>query len=244
MRGQRGQSNVVGVALLLAVTVVALGTMTASVGVVIERNAETADAVRVAADFERALAPVETTGRNRGRVTFTDGQLRTVEREFRILNTSGVVRTMQVDKLAFTAGENRVSFLNGAISTGSNGHYRFRRPPLVTASTDGGSDGVLVVGTAVLNASQVAVSGALTNGVVLRTTVTHRRIPLGTGTYRVAVETQTPDVWSEFFRSQNATVTTTDQDFDGDGVTSVIARYPGERVAYLVIHDMRLEVRP
>lgn len=238
----RGQSNVVGVALLLAVTVVALGTMTASVGVVVERNAATADAARVGADFEQALAPVETTGRNRGRVTFTDGRLRTVERELRVLNDTGVVRTVQVDELLFSAGANEVRFLDGAIVTGGAGRARFRRPPPVTASTDGGPAGVLVVGAAVLNTSRRDVSGAATDGVVLRTTVSHRRVPLGTGRYRIGIETETPDVWASFFRSQNATVVATDRDFDGDGVSSVVARYPGGRVAYLVVHDMHLEV--
>lgn len=237
----RGQSNVVGVALLLGVTVVALGTLTASVGVVVERNAANADAARVAADFEEALAPVETTGRNRGRVSFTDGTLRTVERELRILDESGVVQTHQVDGLTFAAGHNRVAFLSGAIVSGHDGGTRLHRPPPITAS-DGGSDGVLVVGAAVLNASQVAVSGAATDGIVLRTTVTHERIALGNGTYRVAVETRDPGAWGEFFRRQGATVETTDRDFDDDGTGSVVARFPGDRVAYVVVHDMRLEV--
>jgi hypothetical protein len=35
----------------------------------------------------------------------------------------------------------------------------------------------------------------------------------------------------------------TTRDFDGDGVTSVVARYPGERVGYLVVHEMGLEVQ-
>ena len=237
----RAQSNVVGVALLLGVTVVALGTLTATVGVVVERNAANADAARVAADFDQALSPVETTGRSRGRVSFTDGRLRTAVRELRLLNESGPVQTVQVDGLQFASGRNQVTFLAGAITSEHDGHARLRRPPPITASADGGSQGVLIVGAPVLNASQVAISGAA-DGVVLRTTVTHRRVALPTGTYRVAIETEAPEVWSEYFRRQNATVVATDREFDGDGVESVVAQFPGDRVAYLVVHDMRLEV--
>jgi flagellin-like protein len=237
----RGQSNVVGVALLLGVTVVALGTLTASVGVVVERNAANADAARVAADFEGALEPIETTGRNRDRVSFTGGTLRTVERELRVLDESGVVHTAQVDALTFTAGRHRVAFLSGAVVSGREGQSRLHRPPPITASEDG-EDGVLVVGAAVLNASQVAVSGTASDGVVLRTTVTHERVALGNDTYRVAVETRDPQVWSEFFQRQGATVETQSRDFDGDGVESVVVRFPGVRAGYVVVHDMHLEV--
>lgn len=236
----RGQSNVVGVAILLGVTVVALGTLTASVGVVVERNAANADAARVAADFEEALAPVETTGRNYGRVSFTGGTLQTVEREMRILNDSGVVRTVQVDGLTFRAGSNRVTFLTGAIAAGTDDRMALHRPPPITASRE--ADGVLVVGAAVLNASDVAISGSGGGSVLLRTTVTHERIPLGEDAFGVAIETETPDVWKTYFERQNATIEATDRDFDGDGVGSVVARFPGNRTGYLVVHDVRLEV--
>lgn len=237
----RGQSNVVGVALLLGVTVIALGTLTASVGVVVERNATNADAARVAADFEGALAPVETTGRNRGQVSFTDGTLQTVGRELRVLNDSGVVRAVQVDALVFTAGSHRVAFLSGAVTSGRQGSSRLRRPPPITASKDG-DGGVLVVGAAVLNASNVTVSGTASDGVVLRTTVTHQRFALGNDTYRVSVETSDSEVWADYFQRQGATIESTDRDFDGDGIESIVARFPGNRVGYLVVHDMHMEV--
>ena len=244
----RAQSNVVGVAILLGVVVVALGTLTAGIGSVVENNAASADAARVAADLDSALEPVSATGVHRGRVSFTDGRLRTVERDLRVLNGSGVVRTVSADALIFTAGKRRVGFLAGAIVRGRPGNARMRTPPPFTASRIGGADGdesggnetgVLVVGAPTLNGS---VGFATTGGgsVVLRTDVTHRRTALGEGTYRVAVETATPDAWRRHFERRNATVTA--RDFDGDGVTSVVADYPGERVAYLVVHDLRLEV--
>jgi flagellin-like protein len=238
----RGQSNVVGVAILLAVVVVSLGSLTAAIGAVVDGNAAAADASRVASDLDGALKPVEATGTHRGRVSFTDGQLRTVERELRVVNESGVVRTVQVDALVFTAGERRVAFLAGAIVRGALGNAWMRTRPPITASSGNVDDetGVLAVGAPALNGS-VAVSGSGGSSVVLRTTVSHHRTELGEDAYGVAVETATPGAWRRYFERQNATVTT--RDFDGDGVTSVVARYPGERVGYLVVHEMGLEVR-
>jgi len=235
----RGQSNVVGVVLLLGVTVLALGTLTASIGTMVQSNAATADATQVAADFDAALDPVTVTGVHRGRVAFTDGQVRTVDRELRVLNESMTVEIVHVDALVFTTRHKRVAFLAGAIVRGRGANARMRTRPPITASRSG-RDGVLVVGAPELGAARV---GASTTGdsITLRSNVTHERTTLGNGTYRVAVETSTPAAWKEFFASQNATVEA-NRDFDGDGVESVVARYPGRRAAYLVVHDLHLEV--
>jgi flagellin-like protein len=240
---ERGQSNVVGVAILLGVVVVSLGTLTAGIGSLVDGNAASADAARVASDLDAALEPVEATGVHRGRVSFTDGRLRTVERDLRVLNESGVVRTVRVDALVFTAGAHRVAFLAGAVVRGPPGNARIRTPPPITASRtsdDGSESGVLVVGAAKLNGT-VGFGATGGGSALLRTDVSHRQLALGEGTYRVAVETATPGAWRRYFERRNATVTT--RDFDGDGTPSVVATYPGERVAYLVVHDLRLEVR-
>jgi len=240
----RAQANIVGVAVLLGVVVLALGSLTAGIGTVVEQNAASADSARVATDLDSALEPVAATGVHRGRVSFSDGELQTVEREIRVLNESAVVRTVRTDALVFTAGDRRVAFLAGAVVRGPPDNARVRTPPPITASrTDENGDdetGVLVVGAPKLNGS-VAFSATGGGSVVLRTNVSHERSALGNDTYRVAVETATPDAWRRQFERRNATVTT--RDFDGDGVSSVVAEYPGERVAYLVVHDMRLEVR-
>jgi hypothetical protein len=250
----RAQSNVVGVAILLGVVVLALGSLTAGIGTVVEQNAAFADSARVAADLDSALEPVAASGVHRGRVSFMDGELQTVERELRVLNESGVLRTVRADALVFTAGDRRVAFLAGAVVRGPPDNARVRTPPPITASrgaggeggggdADGGDEtepGVLIVGAPRLNGS-VAFSATGGGSVVLRTNVSHERSALGNDTYRVAVETATPDAWRRQFERQNATVTT--RDLDGDGVPSVVAEYPGERIAYLVVHDLRLEVR-
>lgn len=231
MTTDRAQSNVVGVAVLLGITVIALGALTASIGAVVESNAATADAHRVADGFDRALEPVETTGYSRGRVSASSGRFYTADRELRILDGSGVVATVSVDALVYESEGREVRAIGGA---------RMYRPPPITASRQ--ATGVLVVGAPRLNASSVAVGGDGSTDLVLRSNVTHERRSLGNGTYRIAVETETPHAWQSYFERLNATVVATDRDVDGDGVTSVVARFPGDRTAYLVVHDMRLEV--
>lgn len=231
----RGQANVVGVAILVGVTVVALGTLTASIGAVVEEDAARADARRVADGLDTALEPIEATGPRRGTVAFTDGELTPVERQVRVLNESGVVATVDADALVFEAGTRRVTYLAGAVVRGRSPGATMRTEPPITASRAGGA---LVVGVARLGDGLDPVGGG--GRVALRTNVTHERTALGDGTFRVAVETTTPRPWRTYFEEAGATVTT--RNIDGDGTPSVVARYPGERTAWLVVHALRAEV--
>ncbi|WP_266075730.1 DUF7289 family protein [Haladaptatus caseinilyticus] len=234
----RAQSNVVGVALLLGTVVLSLASLTASVGLVVDSNAATADATRVATDMNRAFSPVESTGVHRGRISFSKGRLETAERELRIVDESGVVRAISVDALVFTGGDRRIAYVAGSVVRGTNDSARIDTRPPITASRDGG---VLVVGAVKLNASERIVVSKTGTPALVRTNVTHTRTTLGNGTYRVAIETETATAWRRYFERQNAT--TTMRDFDDDGVPSIVARYPGRRFAYLVVHDMRTEVQ-
>lgn len=236
----RGQSNVVGVALLLGVTVIAMGALTAGIGTIVAENAASADAARVADGFDRSLRPVETTGAHRGRVEFSGGRLRTVERDLRVSNGSHT-HVVAVDALVYESEDRRVAFVAGAIVRGTGRGARLHRQPPITASRR--SDGVVIIGAPKLNASTVGRSGSGTVATTLRTTVTHERVDLGEGQFQVAIETETPHAWATAFERLGATVVATDRDLDGDGVTSVVAEFPGTRRGYLVVHDMRLEVR-
>jgi len=233
---RRGQSHVIGVALLMAISVIALAGLTAGVGSVVERNAASADAKRVAGDFA-TLDPVETTGHDRTEVQFAAGRLSTVEREVRVLDSSGVVRTVETGGLVFEADDRRVAYVAGAVVRGGPGGSWLHRPPSLT--TDSESE-VLIVSAPRLNASDTAVSGEGGSTVRLQSRVTHERIGLGEETYRVAIETETPGAIERWLEQQNAT--TTRRDFDGDGVPSVVGQFGGDRVGYLVVHDMHLEV--
>ena len=237
MTDVRGQSNVVGVAVLMGIVVIALAGLTAGIGTVVQSNAATADSTRVADDLAAALDPVETTGHNQGSVRFTAGRLRTVEREVRVLNGSRVSHAIAVGGLVFEAGDRRVSYVADAIVRKSGTNAWLHESPPLTTSLDGD---VLIASVARLNASDVAVSGERGSAVTLKTRVTHNRTTLGNGTYSVAIETATPRPLARWFREQNATVTR--RDFDGDGVESVVGRFAGNRTGYLVVHDVHLEV--
>ncbi|MFC4405339.1 DUF7289 family protein [Haloarchaeobius iranensis] len=232
----RAQSNVVGVALLLGITVVSLGVLTASIGLAVDAGTGAADAARVGDDVDDALRPVEVTGEHVGTVRATDGQLRTVARDLRVLNESGTVARLEADALVYETDGHRVAFLAGGVVRGEGSGARLVTEPPVVASPDGE---VLVVGVATLGADRRTVSFA-GEPVRLRTNVTHDRRTLGAGTYRVAIETETPAAWRSYFRDLGATVT--DRDLDGDGVDSVVATFPNERTAYLVVHALHLEV--
>jgi hypothetical protein len=236
---RRAQANVVGVAVLIGLTMLSLGALTATVGTVVQQDAAAADAGRVAADLDGTLNPVADTGAGRGRVSFTEGRLSVADRTLRVLNGSGVVARVEVDALVFESGGRRVVFLGGAVTRGEGNGSRLYAPPPVASSRR-----TLLVGAGRLNASgpdSGSLAASAPTSVALRTNVTHRRRALGNGTYRVAVETAAPGAWVEHFGRANATVSR--RDFDGDGTPSVVADYPGRRVAYLVVHDMRLEVR-
>jgi hypothetical protein len=233
-RSERGQSHVVGVVLLLGLTAVAMGGLTATVGMLVEDQTASADASRVASDLDSALRPVETTGYNAGDVSFAAGHLGTEPRQLRVLNDTAIVATVQTDALVFEADERRVGAVAGAVARGRGRNTWLTSDPPITSGPD-----VLVVGAQRLNGSD-AVGGSGGVETTLRTNVTHDRRALGRDEYRVAIETETPAAFESFATRHDATAST--RDIDGDGIPSVVIEYDGARTAYLVVHDMRLEV--
>lgn len=234
----RAQSHVVGVALMLGLAVVALGALTVGVGTVLQSQAASADADRVATAMDDALEGVERTGHHSHTVTFAEGNLGVEERTLRVLDANGTVLHRQdVDALVFEGGERRVASLAGAILRGTgDGAWLVTEPPI----THSERNEVLVVGATVLGSDHVSVSGGGGVTTTLQTNVSHTDHDLGTGEYAVAIETETPEPFERYFEDQNAT--TERHEFDGDELESVVAYYPGERQAYVVVHDLALEV--
>jgi hypothetical protein len=233
----RGQSNVVGVALLLGVVVISMSVLIAGVGVLVEHQAASADATRVANEMDSALSPVETTGIHRERLSFSRGTLQTVGRQLRILDGSTVVRSVDVNALVFTAGNRRVAFVAGAIIRGQGNAWLYTEPPITASLSD--DSGVLIVGAPRIGSTGI-VSGNGGVTTTLRTNVTHERERIGNGTYSVAIETATTGPFIRYFTEQGRTVG--QRDIDGDGVESVVVTFEGKRVTYLVIHDLNMEV--
>lgn len=234
----RAAAQVVGVAILLGLTVVSLGALAAGVGTVIEENAASADASRVADGMAGALDPVERTGRSRETLAFTEGRLETADRDLRIYNDTRVVQKLDADALVWRSGDERVAFVAGAVVSGPPGRADLHAPPPVTASR--GDGGVLVIGAPRLGADGTTVSAVGGATVPLRTNVSHERQDLGRSEFRIAVETRTPAALATHFREQGATVGR--RHIDDDGVPSVVATYPGQRRAHLVVHDLNLSV--
>jgi len=235
----RAQSHVIGLSLMLGLTVVALGGLTVTVGSVIDAQTASADATRVAEEMDSALEPVETTGPRAGRLHFTDGRIRTVERNLSILKNGSLLDRHEVGALVFEADDHRVVFLAGALVRGHAGNAWLAGGLPVTASE---RNDVVVVGVPQLQAEDVslAVGGGRSATVVLRTNVSHDRTDLGWGRYAVTVETTTPRPFERYFEDEGASVSR--RDFDGDGVESVVATYPGHRRGYRVVHNLSLEV--
>ncbi|MEF8885833.1 MAG: type IV pilin [Haloarculaceae archaeon] len=234
---ERGQSSVVGVALLLAATVVALGVLTASVGTLVSDHAARADAERVAADVDDALRPVETTGHRTGEVRFAEGSLRTVDRDLHVLKNGTREATVPVGGLVYARDDRRVRSVAGAVVRGRGDNaWPVAGPPIVGSERAE----VLVIGAAALNASDGSVGGDRVRAELV-TNVSHDRRYLGRGTYEVAVETAVPTAFETAFRELGAS-NIDRRDVDGDGLPSVVATFPGTRRGYLVVHDMRLEV--
>jgi len=229
---RRAQSHVVGIALLLAITAVSMAGLTATVGTVVESNTAGVDAGRVSADLDAALAPVEVTGHHRGTVSFGDGRLYTVNRTVRVLNESGEVRRVEVGGVVWSSHGHRVAFVGGAVVRGPPGNAVMDAdPPLATSA------GTAVVGVAVLGDARFSYAGG--GRVPLSTRVGHDRSDHGDSEWRVAVETATPRPWRAFFEERGAVTTVRDR--DGDGVDSVVARFPGSRELHLVVHRLHVE---
>jgi len=236
-RRDRAQSNVVGVALLLGATLVAVGVLTASVGLLVDGHAARTDADRVATDLASAVQPVETTGHHSAQVRFTEGSLATVERDLRVLKRGTTVAEVGIGGLVYERGERRVRSVAGAVVRGRGEGAWTVDPPPVTGSEE---TGVLVVSAVRLNASGSSVGGGAVTA-TLATNVSHERTSLGTGEFAVAVETAAPAALETALRERGAN-SVERRDVDGDGAPSVVATFPGTRTGYLVVHDMRLVV--
>jgi hypothetical protein len=228
----RAQSTPIGVAVLLAITVVSVAALTASVGSVVQESATAAEARDVATAMDDGL-DAEQRGRHERRLVLGEGRLRTVERSVRLLRGTDPAAEYAVGGLVYTAGQRQVRHVAGATVRDTGGGTRLRTPPSVSVR-----DRTLFISLPRLGADAVAVDGPTT--VALRTNVTHDRRRLSGEGLGIAVETRIPGVWERHFAELGAT--TTRRSLDDDGVPSVVARFPDVRDAYVFVHDLNLEV--
>lgn len=235
-RATRAQSHVIGVALLIGVTMVSLGALTATVGTVVDSNAAVSDVDRVATDLDAAVEPVEGTGTHAGRVTFTDGELRTESRTVRVFHGDDLAVSRQTDALVYDRGEYAVTAVAGAIVRDHAGSRSLARDPSVSAS-----DEVVVFGVVDLDVEGGSVNGSGPTTHTLRSDVSHERvIEDRVGEWTIAIETPTPEPWVAAFEATGASVET--GRFDGDDRRSVAATYEGQRTGHVVVHRIETVV--
>ncbi len=232
----RGQSHVVGVALMLGLAVVALGSLTVGIGTLVDSQAASTDAERVAADLEQVVQDAERIGYHSHQLQFTDGRLQTEQRTLRILDGDSVIQTVPIDAVVYENDNYRVIATAGAVVRASGSSASLVSEPSITASHE---NEVLVVGAPMVNASHGAVGGQGQITTTVQTNVSHERVDLGTDEFAVAIETDTPEPFERYFEQYEATVDR--RTFDDDH-ESVVATFQDTRQAYLVIHDLRLEV--
>lgn len=234
----RAQSHVVGAVLMLGLAVVALGALTVAVGTVLESQAANSDAERIATTMDDALHGVDRSGHYSHRVTISEGQLSTVERSLRVIHANGtVVATVSVDAVVYEGSERRVVGLAGAVVRGQPGSAWLVSEPPITGSE---RNGVLAIGAPVVDADSTAITGTGGMTIDFLTDVSHSERDLGTGEFAIAIETATPEPFERYFAERNAS--TQRQTFAGDSHQSVIAEFPGQRRAYLVVHDLSLVI--
>lgn len=235
----RALSSVVGVALLLGVTVVSLGVLTAGIGAVVGDGASSVAADRAATDLESALG-TRRAGVRETELRFADGELRPLDRTVRVFDDGGTVANVDADGLELTTDDRRVAFVDGGVTVGSPGNARLRGGPSVAV----GDDAVLLSVTRVDASGVPTVTASGRATVRLRTEVTHSRTDLGESDddRRFAVETATPGAWERAFADRTDVTVLDRRDDDGDGVPSVAFELPEGRTLRLVTHEVRVEV--
>ncbi|WP_430639237.1 DUF7289 family protein [Haloferax volcanii] len=234
MSATRGQANVVGVALLLGVGVVAIGLLTASVGGLVDAQIASADADAAADGFSSFRDGVVAAANDSYSVRVTDGDLSRVNRTVRIISETRPTRTYDADGYVADLGGHRVAFVGGAVVRGTGDSAALVTPVPVAFAGDAA---FLTVPVLTADATD---GGGLGSGAALRTQTTRTVTDRPADGYAVAVETATPDAWERAFERRSFNTTRTD--FDGDGTESVVATVPDERTLTVARYDVSVVI--
>ncbi|ELZ72949.1 hypothetical protein C457_03271 [Haloferax prahovense DSM 18310] len=234
MTATRGQANMVGVALLLGIGVVAIGLLTASVGGLVDAQIATADADAAADGFSSLRDGVAAGANDSYPIRVTDGDLSRVNRSVRIIPEAGTNRTYDADGYVADLGGQRVAFVGGAVVRGTGDRAVLVTPvPLSFA----GDAAFLTVPVLTADATD---GGGLGGGAALRTRTTRTVTDLPTDGYAVAIETATPVAWERAFEGRG--FDTSRADFDSDGTESVVAVVSGDRTLTVARYDLAVVV--
>lgn len=234
----RGQSAVIGVALLLGLTIVSVGVLTAGTGMLVDEAAQGADANRVADRWATAYNPTTLEGTTTLSIALTGGQFTTKERRITVRRFGDVVGTFETNVLVFEEGDHQVTVIGQAVVRGQAGRARFvRNPSLVTVF--GSED------DRTLSISIVALSGQVDKGVRSQTplrlqlTGSHERRDPGAGRYTISIETATPKIWVDYLADLARSVRIVGD--DSSQTKLVVAELGQVSRARLIIHRVEVE---
>ncbi|WP_096390789.1 DUF7289 family protein [Halopenitus persicus] len=264
----RGQSTVVGVTLLIAITVTSLGLITAGAGVVIEEHARAIGMETTTADLTDAIDATARGGRTTASVRLSGGRIDTIDRTVRVHDGDGW-QSLEANGIRYVpnSGNQRVVSVAGlVVREYGDGAIAVRDPALLVGEdafvatipvirgggavgagsrTAGRADGRAVDGT-------IDASGGTAR---LRMVVDHDERDLGTGPVRIAIETSTPAAVERAIRRTGDRAAANDPEADpslsidrrrfaGDDYGSVVVTVDGDREGYLLVRtiDLDLEV--
>lgn len=233
----RGQSAIIGVALLLALTIVSVGVLTAGTGILVDEAAQGADAQRLADRLITAYNPTTLEGTTTLSLSLTGGQIKTAPRRITIRRFGDIVATFETQSLRFQRGDHYVSVLGQAVVRGQAGRARFVRDPGMVSVFGTGEDRTLSL-------SIVTLAGPLDQTVMegeslqLAFQASHERRDPGAGRYTISIETATPDPWVEYFEDSAVSVRVIGEPESQTQV--VIAELGRVSRARLIVHHVEL----
>lgn len=234
----RGQSAIIGVALLLGLTIVSVGVLTAGSGILVDEAAQGADAQRVADRLVTAYNPTTLEGTTTLSLAPTGGQFTTAERRITLRRFGEVVATFETKALRFDRGGHHVIVLGQAIIRGQADRARFvREPGLVTVF---GAEGERTLSVSVI-ALTGQVDQTMTQQQRLRLPLrgSHERRDPGAGGYTISIESATPELWEEYLADIALSVRIVGD--DGSETKLVIAELGRVSRARLIIHQVEIK---
>lgn len=233
----RGQSAIIGVALLLGLTIVSVGVLTAGTGILVDEAAQGADAQRVADRLATAYNPSTLEGATTLSLALTGGQLTTEERRITLRRSGDVVATVDTRALRFARGDHHVSVLGQAIIRGQADRARFVRDPGLVTVFGAEDDRTLSVSITSLS-GQVDESMSQQTSLRLRLHGSHERRDPGAGRYSISIETATPELWEAYLA--DIAVSVRIEGADTSQTKVVVAELGRVSRARLIIHQVEI----
>ncbi len=227
----RGQSHVVGVALLLAITLISMSVLTMSVGTLIDAGQSRNEHERVGSALEQLHDPSSTENPS---LTTSVGTLSTASREISINSSTGANYRFDTTAISYSNGNHRVATLCGAVISGKPGAAWFRSTPRIFSPT--AASVRLIRLTTITTSGFDRLQG--THSFTRRQSSTHHSHENLSGT--LSIETATPGPFERHFRARG--FATSRNDPDSDGIPSVSVSFTQERRTILMIRHITVEV--